>query len=202
MAQVDFPREIRSLIGELKRLPGVGPRSAERMAVWIMREAREVPMALADAIRSARDAVTSCPACGFYAGAEEGCAICRDPRRDPSVLCVVEQVTDILPIERSGAYTGQYHVLGGRLSPLDGVGPEDLRIAELVARVKGGEFAEIILGMGSDVEGDATAHYIVEMLHPLVTTVTRLAQGLPAGGGLEHADALTLSRALSGRRSV
>lgn len=146
---------------------------------------------------AARDEVRHCAECGFFC-LEERCGICADDARE-SLLCVVERATDILPIERSGAFRGRYHALGGRLSPLEHVGPEDLRLGELVARLEREHFTEVILALSTDVEGEATANYLVEMLAPRGMHVSRLAQGMPAGGGLESADELTLARALSGR---
>ena len=159
------------------------------------------------ALDAAARHIISCPLCGFFQSAGRPCALCDAPDRDRSVVCVVEQPTDIVPLERTGAYHGLYHVLGGRLSPLDNVHPENLRIAELTRRLADGTIREVILAVGSDVEGEATAHYLADHLAPRATpdrplAVTRLAQGLPAGGGLEHADDLTLHRALSGRRRV
>lgn len=202
MAQADFPEPVKLLIGELKRLPGIGPRGAERIAMWLLQSPKADPPALAGALTAAKEAVVACPRCGFFATAD-ACALCDDPRRDERVLCVVEQATDVLPLERSGAYRGHYHCLGGKLSPLDRVSPEDLRIPSLLARVTGtsgdGE-TEVILALGSDVEGEATANYLADLLRPRGCRITRIAQGLPAGGGLEHADELTLMRALQGRR--
>ena len=205
MRKAEYPEEIRSLVLQLKRLPGVGPRSAERMAVALLTGKTGVATDLARALDTAARQIIACPVCGFFQSAGRPCALCDAPDRDRSVVCVVEQPTDIVPLERTGAYHGLYHVLGGRLSPLDNVHPENLRIAELTRRLADGAIREIILAVGSDVEGEATAHYLADHLAPLATpehplTVTRLAQGLPAGGGLEHADDLTLHRALSARR--
>ena len=180
-------------------MPGVGPRSAERIALWLLQSPKAVPGELAEAIVEASRQVCACPECGFFATAE-GCPVCGDGSRERGVLCVVEHATDVLPIERSGAFKGLYHCLGGKLSPLDDVKPEDLRIGELVRRV--GEFGgvEVILALSADVEGEATANYLAEVLAGRECRLTRLAQGLPAGGDLEHADALTVSRAFEGRR--
>jgi len=194
---VDYPEPFRQLVRELRRLPGVGPRSAERMALWLLEDG-ERPSALAEVLAGARDGVKQCTDCGFFA-TEEVCVICREDGRE-QLLCVVERATDILPIERSGAFRGRYHALGGRLSPLEHVGPEDLRLSELVGRLERGEFTEVILALSTDVEGEATANYLVELLAPRGVRVTRLAQGMPAGGGLEHADELTLARAMAGRQ--
>ncbi len=197
MKQADYPEPFRDLVRELRRLPGVGPRSAERMALWLLEDG-ERPSALSAALAAARDGVQHCGDCGFFA-TEEVCVICQDAGRE-QLLCVVERATDILPIERSGAFRGRYHALGGRLSPLEHVGPEDLRLSELVGRLERGDFAEVILALSTDVEGEATANYLVDLLAPRGVRVSRLAQGMPAGGGLEHADELTLARAMSGRQ--
>jgi recombination protein RecR len=187
-------------VAKLKLLPGIGPRSAERIALWLLGHGRVEAGGLADALGVATAGVTACPACGFFAHDGE-CDLCRDTARDKRLLCVVEQATDVLPMERTGAYDGLFHVLGGRLSPLDNVGPGDLRIRGLRERVTDG-VEEVILALGSDVEGEATSHYLTDFLAGTGVKVTRLAQGLPAGGGLESADQLTLLRALSGRREM
>jgi recombination protein RecR len=201
MAKADYPEAVRNLIGELKRLPGIGARSAERIAVWMLRHPRAEPANLAAAVLRAKDEVRPCPTCGFFATAH-GCSICHDPSRDFATLCVVEQATDILPLERSGAFRGFYHCLGGKLSPLDNVSPEDLHIPALLQRIDALPEVEVILALGADVEGDATAHYLAEILQRRGCHVSRIAQGLPAGGGLEFADDLTLLRALQGRRRL
>ena len=202
MKRADFPEPVKALIGELKRLPGIGARSAERIAVWLLQSPKANPAPLAEVLLAARDAIRPCPVCGFFATAD-GCGVCDDPARDDSILCVVEQATDVLPLERSGAFRGRYHCLGGKLSPLDRVSPEDLRIPPLIRRIEAavGEI-EVILALGSDVEGEATANYLAELLRSRNCRLTRIAQGLPAGGGLEFADELTLLRAMEGRRSV
>jgi recombination protein RecR len=169
------------------------------MALWVL-EDKERPSALSSALSAARDGVQHCQKCGFFA-TEEICVICRDEGRDP-LLCVVERATDILPIERSGAFRGRYHALGGRLSPLEHVGPEDLSLPALSARLQRGGFSEVILALSTDVEGEATANYLVDVLAPCGVKISRLAQGMPAGGGLEHADELTLARAMAGRQSA
>lgn len=196
MTNADYPESFRALVRELRRLPGVGPRSAERMALWLL-EDNGRPTSLGDALVAARDGVKRCRDCGFFSE-DDVCFVCADAARE-AILCVVERATDILPIERSGAFRGHYHVLGGRLAPLEHVGPEDLRLAELTARLSAREYREVILALSTDVEGEATANYLVEILSPRGVAVTRLAQGMPAGGGLENADELTLSRALHGR---
>ena len=199
MKNADYPEPFRILVRELRRLPGVGPRSAERMALWLLEESGR-PTSLAEALGGARDGVTRCTACGFFSESEM-CGVCSDTGREP-ILCVVERATDVLPIERTGAFRGHYHVLGGRLAPLEHVGPEDLRLRELTVRLENGPYSEVILALSTDVEGEATANYLAELLAPRGVSVTRLAQGMPAGGGLENADELTLSRALSGRRQA
>jgi recombination protein RecR len=199
MARADFPIPVRSLIDELKRLPGIGPRSAERMAVWLLQSNKADPQTLAETLIKAHAEIIACPTCGFFA-THGNCGICDDPKRDDSLLCVVEQATDVIPLERSGAFKGRYHCLGGKLSPLDRVSPEDLNIPSLIRRVETGGGMEIILALGADVEGEATSNYLADMLRGKPVKLTRIAQGLPAGGGLEHADELTLIRALQGRR--
>lgn len=202
MKRVDFPEPVRLLVAELKRLPGVGPRSAERIAVWLLQSPKANASPLAESLLAAKEAVRPCPVCGFFATGE-GCGVCDDSTRDEQILCVVEQATDVLPLERSGAFRGRYHCLGGKLSPLDRVSPEDLRIPSLIRRIEAapGEI-EVILALGSDVEGEATANYLADLLRGRNCRLTRIAQGLPAGGGLEHADELTLMRAMQGRRGV
>jgi recombination protein RecR len=200
MARTDFPEPVKNLVAELKQLPGVGPRSAERMAVWLLQHKKADPLKLSETLIHAHETVIQCPICGFFA-TREICEICDDEKRDESLLCVVEQATDVLPLERAGVFKGKYHCLGGKLSPLDRVAPEDLNIPQLLRRVdtKDGN-VEIILALGADVEGEATSNYLADMLRGKSAKVTRIAQGLPAGGGLEHADELTLIRALQGRR--
>ncbi len=199
--KVEYPPEIKTLIGNLKRLPGIGPRSAERIAVWLLKAGSEAVGDLAEALTQAQARVAPCQICGFFA-TEEICAICGDESRRGESLCIVEEATDILPLERTGAYRGLYHTLGGRISPLDNIGPEDLNLEGLWKRLHEGGFEEVILAVGSDVEGEATAHYLAHSLESYGVKITRLAQGLPAGGGLEAADDLTLFRALEGRTRV
>lgn len=198
MKKVEYPAAIRDLIAQLRQMPGVGPRSAERIALWMVQARGEQPDAIARAITATRATVRPCARCGFFT-MEQICEICADARRAADQLCVVEQPTDILPLEKTSAFRGRYHSLGGRISPLDHVGPEDLRIAELVKRVESEGFAEVILALAADVEGEATTNYIVDLLKRFPVTITRIAHGLPAGGGLESADELTLYQALSGR---
>jgi recombination protein RecR len=201
LRKIEYPAAIRELIAQLRQMPGVGPRSAERIALWMVQARGDQPEQIAKAIASTRESVRPCVQCGFFT-TEELCEICADPNRVADQLCVVEQPTDILPLERTSAFRGRYHSLGGRISPLDHVGPEDLRIDALIARVKGGEFTEVILALAADVEGEATTNYLLELLKPFPIAITRIAHGLPAGGGLESADELTLYQALSGRTKL
>jgi len=198
MKRVEYPAPLRELVAQLKRMPGIGPRSAERIALWMVGARNARPGEIAAAIASVTESVQPCPRCGFFATGPL-CEICAEEGRTSDVICVVEQATDILPLERTGAFRGLYHALGGRISPLDHVSPEDLRIDALLQRVRKEQPAEVILALSSDVEGEATANYLAGLLREFPVQVTRIAQGLPAGGGLEHADELTLSRALSGR---
>jgi len=179
-------------------MPGVGPRSAERIALWMVQAGEQKPEAIARAIAETRAAINPCAQCGFFATADL-CEICADESRARELLCVVEQPTDILPLEKTGAFRGRYHSLGGRISPLDRVAPEDLRIALLLERVEKELPNEVIFALAADVEGEATTSYLVELLKNYPVTLSRIAHGLPAGGGLESADELTLYQALSGR---
>lgn len=198
MKRIEYPAAIKALIAQLKRMPGIGPRSAERIALWLVQARNARPNEIAEALSAVIRDVKACAKCGFFCEGEL-CAICSDETRLRDTLCVVELATEILPLERTGVFRGQYHALGGRISPLDHVGPDDLRIAQLFNRVREEQPAEVILALGADVEGEATANYLAEQLREFSVNVTRIAQGLPAGGGLESADELTLSRALSGR---
>ncbi len=199
MAKASLPSAVQNLILQIKQLPGIGPRSAERIAVWLLQGRQGLAASIAEALVKACQEVTSCRVCGFFSMDESTCELCQ-PERLGEQVCIVKGPTDVLPIERSGAYSGSYHILGGTLSPLDGIGPEDLRLDGLVTRVRAGDFSEVVIALPSDVEGEATANYLVEMLRPFdQVKVTRLAQGMPAGGSLENADELTLMRALQGR---
>jgi recombination protein RecR len=189
------------LMAALNKLPGIGPRSAERIALHLVQSDPETVRHLAQVLVQARERIQPCPVCGGLTE-QTPCSLCTDPRRDASLVCVVEQPVDILRIEKAGVYRGRYHVLGGRISPLEGVEPEDLRIDALEARLAQEPIREVILALGSDVEGDATSYYLARRLVARGLKVTRLAQGLPAGSGLEFADELTLSRALEGRREI
>ncbi len=196
-----LPGPVTQLVAALGRLPGIGPRSAERLALHLVQSDADAVRQLAAALVDARERVASCERCGALTE-HQPCPVCADDRRDASQLCVVERALDVLSLEKSGTFKGRYHVLGGKLSPLNGIGPEDLRIAELENRLADGGVQEVILALGSDVEGDATSHYLARRLASRGVRVSRLAQGLPAGSGLEFADELTLSRALEGRREM
>jgi recombination protein RecR len=196
-----LPDSVTALIAALGRLPGIGPRSAERLALHIVQNESAVVKQLADAILSARERVKFCEICGSLTE-QSPCAFCTDSRRDSALICLVERAVDILSIDKAGSYHGRFHVLGGKISPLDGVEPEDLRIAELEKRLDGGAVREIIIALGTDVEGDATSAYLARRLARPGLKISRIAYGLPAGSGLEFADELTLSRALEGRREM
>jgi recombination protein RecR len=199
--RVDYPPALKALVAELKRMPGVGPRSAERIALWMVQKPEARPQEIGQAIAEVTAQIHPCRDCGFFAEGEL-CEICADTSRETSQLCVVENATDILPIERTGVFRGKYHALGGRISPLEHIGPEHLRIDALLQRIQRDQPGEVILALASDVEGEATASYVASLLRGASVSVTRIAQGLPAGGGLEFADELTVARAMSGRRAV
>jgi recombination protein RecR len=195
-----LPEPLERVIQELARLPGVGPKTAQRLAFHILRGDRQRATALAEAIGDLKERIGYCQRC--YNIAEGSlCFICESPRRDTSLICVVESPVDVLAIERTAEYQGLYHVLHGVISPIDGVGPADIHLPELLERVRSGGVAEIIVATDADIEGEATAFYILRALEPLGLQVTRPAHGLPVGGDLEYADELTLARAMSGRRS-
>ena len=196
-----IPEPVVSLIAALNKLPGVGPRSAERIALHLVQTDSAVVQQLADTILHARENIQFCTTCGALTE-KSPCPICADARRDSSLICVVERAVDILSVERSGTYRGKFHVLGGNISPLDGIEPEDLRIAELEKRLTHESVREIVIALGTDVEGDATSFYLAKRLARKGLKITRIAYGLPAGSGLEFADELTLSRALEGRREM
>lgn len=196
-----YPVPLENLLKELRRLPGIGAKSAERMALWLLGADGTRTSLLANALTAAAQAIRPCKKCGFFAS-EALCPVCLDPVRGGLEICVVEQATDILPLERTGLFQGRYHALGGKLAPLDHIGPEELRIASLLERIQEEKPTEIILALSADVEGGATTSYLVEVLRDSQVPVSRVAHGLPAGGGLEHADALTLQSALSGRRRL
>jgi recombination protein RecR len=192
---------VQDLIDELGRLPGVGPKSAQRIAFHILQVEPADARRLAGAIEKVKATVRFCQRCWNITEQEE-CRICRDPRRDGSVLCVVEEARDVVAIERTREYRGRYHVLGGAISPIDGIGPDDLHVRELIGRLDGEPVEEIILATNPNVEGEATASYLSRLLTPLGVRVTRLASGLPVGGDLDYADEVTLGRAFSGRRDI
>ncbi len=192
---------VQDLIDELGRLPGVGPKSAQRIAFHLLAADAEDVRRLADALIEVKNKVRFCEVCGNVAE-EERCQVCRDPRRSTTVICVVEEPKDVVAIERTREFRGRYHVLGGAINPIDNVGPDNLRIKELMMRLADGTVAEVILAMDPNVEGEATATYLSRLLVPMGLRVTRLASGLPVGGDLEYADEVTLGRAFEGRRVV
>ncbi|MCX8006722.1 MAG: recombination mediator RecR [Coriobacteriia bacterium] len=192
---------IARLIDELQRLPGIGPKSAQRLAFHILRTDEEGARRLADAILDVKRSVRFCSQC-YNLAEGDLCEVCASEKRDRSVLCVVEEPRDVVAIERSGGFTGLYHVLHGAIAPMDGIGPDQLKMRELVERVSGGEVKEVIVATNPNVEGETTALYIARLLRPLGVRVTRIASGLPVGGDLEYADEVTLSRALEGRRDI
>ena len=192
---------IEDLTGELARLPGIGRKTALRLTYHLLKQPPEQSRRLADALVSLAERVRPCARC-FNLTEEELCSICRDPRRDPALICAVEEAADIGAIERAGEFRGQYHVLGGRLSPLDGVTPDDLTIPQLVRRVAGGEVREVILATNPSLEGEATALYVQRQLAGFPLSITRIARGLPVGGDLEYADGVTIAQALTARRAM
>lgn len=198
---MQYPAPIQRLIQQVALLPGIGKRSAERIALHLLRCSPEVNQQLARAILDAKEKIRHCSRCGGYTEIDP-CSICQDPRRDTGMLCVVEGPNDILNLERTGNYRGLYHALMGRISPLNGIGPEQLRISSLLERVRRERPAEVILALGADAESEATANFLAKELESTGVLVTRIAQGLPAGAALENADEVTLTRALSGRQKI
>jgi recombination protein RecR len=196
-----FDGPLGELIDELGKLPGVGPKSAQRIAFFVIQNPTYEPGQLANVLGTIRESISFCETCGMIAN-DSGCAICGDPKRDQSVVCVVEEVKDVWAIERTREFRGLYHVLGGALSPIDGLGPENLRIRELMQRLSDGAVNEVIVATDPNLEGEATASYLSRVLVQPGLTVTRLASGLPVGGDLEYADEVTLGRAFAGRRSL
>jgi recombination protein RecR len=196
-----FSGPLQSLVDELGRLPGIGPKSAQRIAFHLLKVAPEDARRLAEAIIAVKERITLCPRC-FNVAEGDLCTICRDARRDSSVVCVVEDPRDIVSVERTGEFAGRYHVLQGALNPIEGIGLEQLRVRELLARVDEEGVKEVILCTNPNLEGETTAMALARMLQPLGLTVTRIASGLPVGGDLEYADELTLGRALEGRREI
>ncbi len=192
---------VQELIDELGRLPGVGPKSAQRLAFHILEADPQDMKRLVDAITTVKERVKFCTVCGNVTE-QELCNICRDPRRDPAIICVVEESKDVLAVERTRSFRGRYHVLGGAINPIAGIGPEQLRIRELLTRLNDGAIQEIIIATDPNLEGEATATYLARMLKSIGIAVTRLASGLPVGGDLEYADEVTLGRAFEGRRNA
>ena len=192
---------IQDLIDALGRLPGIGPKSAQRIAFHILQAEPDIAAALVDSIRTVKERVKFCTICGNVSEEDE-CRICRDPRRENSSICVVEESKDVIAIERTREFRGKYHVLGGAISPIDGIGPDQLRIRELMARLSDPDIVEVILATDPNLEGEATATYLARLIKPLEIKVSRLASGLPVGGDLEYADEVTLGRAFEGRRNV
>lgn len=192
---------VQDLIEELGRLPGIGPKSAQRIAFHILQADPADVKRLAQVLQEAKEKVRFCTIC-FNVSEDEQCRVCRDPRRDVSVICVVEESKDVVAIERTREFRGRYHVLGGAISPIEGIGPDDLRIRELLARLADGTVNEVILATDPNLEGEATATYLARLLGPMGLAVSRLASGLPVGGDLEYADEVTLGRAFQGRRRL
>jgi recombination protein RecR len=195
------PSALTGLIEQLVRLPGIGPKTAQRLAFHLLKAPREDATALAEAVVALKDRTQLCARC-FNISEGEFCGVCQDPRRDSQLLCVVEEANDLLAIEKTREFRGMYHVLGGTLSPLDGRGPDQIRAKELTARLEAGGVREVILATNPNVEGEATALYLLRVLKPFPLKVTRIARGLPMGGDLEYADEVTLARALEGRREI
>lgn len=198
-----LPESIQSLINSLERLPGIGPKSASRLAFYLLRAPEEISQDLSAALANLKAKTAFCQECfNITEAGRERCEICESLRRDASLICVVEEALDVLALERTGGFQGKYHVLQGVLSPIEGIGPDDLKIKQLIARVSNGGIKEVILATNPSMEGDATALYLRQHLEPLGVRVTRLARGLPVGGDLEYADQNTLLRALSGRQEM
>ncbi len=198
---ISYARPLARLVGEFEKLPGIGPKSAQRLAFYVMRLSKEEARSLSDAITEVKEKISYCKSCFNFAD-QDLCEICRDLRRSDTTLCVVADARDLIAMDRTGEFKGRYHVLGGVLAPMEGIGPDQLRIRELLARLADVEVGEIILAMNPSVEGDATAIYLSRLLKPLVTRVTRIAHGVPVGGDLDYADQATLIQALEGRREL
>jgi recombination protein RecR len=196
-----YPESVARLIDALQRLPGIGPKTAQRLTFFLLKRPADEVRELSEALVAVKDRIVYCRTC-FNVTDEDPCRICAEPARDGRVLCVVEEPNDLLAMERTGEFRGRYHVLLGALSPLDGIGPEDLKVRELLARIDAGGVTEVILATNPNVEGEATALYLAKLLRPLGVRVTRIARGLPVGGDLEYADQVTLSKALEGRREM
>ena len=198
---MEYPKPVQDLIAQIAKLPGIGKRSAERIALHLLKSAPDASKQLAQAILETKSAIRNCARCGNYTEIDP-CDICGSSRRDQKLICVVEGPNDILSLERTGAFAGVYHALMGRISPLNGIGPEQLRIAALIERAMREHPVEILIALGADVESDATAHYLTEQLRPTGVKLSRIGLGLPAGSALEAADEVTLTRALEGRRAI
>ena len=196
-----YAAPVRDLIDELSKLPGIGPKSAQRLAFYIMKAPSEEAQKLAQALIAIKEKIRFCTVC-YNVADQELCEFCRDPRRDDSVLCVVEESKDVIAMEKTGEFRGRYHVLQGAISPIDGVGPEDVRVKELLGRLQGGKIEELVVATNPNIEGEATAMYLAKLIKPLGVKVTRIASGLPVGGDLEYADEVTLGRALTGRNEM
>ena len=196
-----YPEPVARLIDALQRLPGIGPKTAQRLTFFLLKRPADEVRELSESLVAVKDRIVYCRTC-FNVTDEDPCRLCADPARDARLLCVVEEPNDLLAMERTGEYRGRYHVLLGALSPLDGIGPDDLKVRELLARIEAGAVEEVILATNPNVEGEATALYLAKLLRPLVLRVTRIARGLPVGGDLEYADQVTLSKALEGRREI
>ena len=197
-----YPTPLRNLIDELGRLPGIGPKNAARLAFFLLRSNRDDAERLATAIAEMKEKTTLCPVCCSVAEEDQLCFVCSDDRRDGSVICVVQDPRDLMVVEKSGSFNGRYHVLHGGLNPLEGIGVENLRIAELIQRVDAGGITEVILCLNPNVEGDTTGMYLSKVLQPKGVSVSKIASGVPVGGDLEYSDELTLGRAIEGRRAV
>ena len=196
-----YPEPVARLIDALQRLPGIGPKTAQRLTFFLLKRPTEEVRELSSSLMAVKERIVYCSTC-FNVTDQDPCRICADPARDGAVVCVVEEPNDLLAMERTGEFKGRYHVLLGALSPLDGIGPDDLKVRELLLRLESGEAREIILATNPNVEGEATALYLSRLLRPLGLRITRIARGLPVGGDLEYADQVTLTKALEGRREM
>jgi recombination protein RecR len=196
-----YPEPVARLIDALQRLPGIGPKTAQRLTFFLLKRPADEVRELTESLKAVKERIVYCRTC-FNVTDEDPCRICSDTRRDEHVLCVVEEPNDLLAMERTGEFRGRYHVLLGALSPLDGIGPDDIKVRELLARLESSHMTEVILATNPNVEGEATALYLAKLLRPLGVRVTRIARGLPVGGDLEYADQVTLSKALEGRREI
>ena len=196
-----YPASIQNLIKNIAKLPGIGEKTAERLAMHILRGSRQEAERLAHSILNVKDKVKFCTSC-FALSDEETCSLCSDPARDPSLVCVVEQPADMVAVEKSGAFRGRYHILSGALSPMNGIGPEDIRIRELIARIEKDRVKEVVLATSTNVEGEATASYVAQALAKYPIKITRIASGVPMGGDLKYVDQVTLKRALETRHAL